>query len=77
MYLHILGGDDKRYTFVGQFDLRPYKLPHDPEFALQAIHATKVNHYNDTLYFALQPGHSDMTVVRVSNNDNFIVYCLK
>eukprot|EP00117_Sycon_ciliatum_P045489 scpid90609/ scgid32690/ len=47
------GGADGRYTFVGDEDLRQYKIPDGTQFLLQAIHSTKVHHYNDTLNFAI------------------------
>lgn len=41
------GGDDMRYTFVNGTDYRSDNI--SVKYQLQAIHMTKVYHYNDTL----------------------------
>ena len=62
----LLGGDDMRYTFVNSTDYRPDNLTSGVMYQLQAIHATKVHHYNDTLDMLIISKSSAMTTVRVS-----------
>ena len=72
----IPGGNDKRYKFVNGSDLRPYKIKSGVEFMIQAIHTTKVHHYNDTLDFLLSsnpPGSKDETLVQVRSYITYII----
>ena len=59
------GGDDGRYTFINSSDLRPYKIPSGAQFLMQAMHATLVHHYNDTLNFLLLSNSTSETIVHV------------
>lgn len=73
------GGNDKHYKFVNGSDLRPYKIKSGVEFMIQAIHTTKVHHYNDTLDFLLSsnpPGSKDETLVQgFSISQIYGAYC--
>lgn len=52
-----------RYTFVNSTDYRKDKIP--VKYQLQAIHTTKVMHYNDTLDFLIFSNDSMKTIVKV------------
>ena len=61
-----LGGADGRYTLVEADDYTKYNMTNGVKYMMQAIHATKVHHYNDTLNFYVASNKTTETVVRVS-----------
>lgn len=71
------GGDDMRYTFVNGTDYRSDNISAGVKYQLQAIHMTKVYHYNDTLDMLVISKDPMKTTVRVSgtcsswNMDNY------
>ena len=54
-----------RYTFVNATDYRSDNLTSGVKYQMQAIHMTKVNHYNDTLDMLVISKDPSMTTVRV------------
>ncbi len=53
-----------RYTFVNGTDYRSDNI--SVKYQMQAIHSTKVHHYNDTLNMLVISTDPSMTTVRVS-----------
>jgi len=54
-----------RYTFVNATDYKNDNLTSGVKYQMQAIHMTKVNHYNDTLDMLVISKDPSMTTVRV------------
>ena len=65
--MHYVGGADGRYTLVGYYNYTD--VPHrEANYVMQGIHTTKVNHYNDTVNYAIYPtanGNSSRVKVRM------------
>ena len=59
--MNSIGGADTRYTFVNGTDYR--KENNSVYYQLQAIHSTKVHHYNDTLDMLIYNKDTDYPVV--------------
>lgn len=55
-----------RYTFVNGTDYRSDNISAGVKYQLQAIHMTKVHHYNDTLDMLVVSKDPMKTSVRVS-----------
>lgn len=66
--LIIVGGDDMRYTFVNSTDYKSDNISAGVKYQLQAIHRTKVYHYNDTLDMLVVSKKPSMTTLRVQQS---------
>lgn len=66
--LIIVGGDDMRYTFVNSTDYKSDNISAGVKYQLQAIHRTKVYHYNDTLDMLVVSKMPSMTTLRVQQS---------
>ena len=55
-----------RYTFVNGTDYRSDNISAGVKYQLQAIHHTKVHHYNDTLDMLVISKNPSKTELRVS-----------
>lgn len=65
--VNFIEGDDMRYTFVNGTDYTSENFTSGVQYQLQAIHTTKVYHYNDTLDMLVISKAKDMpmTTLRV------------
>ncbi|XP_065843358.1 uncharacterized protein [Oscarella lobularis] len=68
------GGADKRYTFVGSYDMTSDKIA--AKYTMESIHMTKVEHYNDTQYFVIYENSMETSTVRAfSISQIYGAYC--